>query len=157
MKEYEGAKMNIFSLLDNLENELEKGMNLPFTSKSLIDKEKCLEIIKDIRLSIPDEIKQAEWIKKERQRILLEAQKEAEAITKEAEQKIRALIDENEITQRAYKQSREIIENAQNNAKEIRLGAKEYADSVLGDVIEYLTQQLNVLQENRQELNSKKR
>src|SRR5690554_6653598 len=120
--------MNILSLLDILEDELEKGANLPFTSKALVDTDRCLEIIEDIRLNIPDELKQAEWIKKERQRIIVEAQKEAETITKEAEQRIKALVDESEITQNAYKQSRVIIENAQNNAKEIRLGAKEYAD-----------------------------
>lgn len=149
--------MNILALLDVLEDELERGMNLPFTSKALTDKEKCLEVIKDIRLNLPDEIKQAEWIKKERQRILVEAQREAEAITKDAEQKIRALVDENEITQRAYKQSREIIENAQNSAKEVRLGANEYADSLLEEVEDYLSKQLNILQENRSELNSKRR
>ena len=67
--------MNLISLLDVLEDELEKGTNVPFASKALIDKEKCLDIIKDIRLSLPEEIKQAEWVKKEQHRILMEAQK----------------------------------------------------------------------------------
>lgn len=149
--------MNILSLLDILEDELEKGINLPFASKALIDREKCLEVIKDIRLSMPEEIKQAEWIKKERQRILVEAQKEADTITKEAEQRIRALVDENEITQSAYVQSRDIVESAQTNAKDIRLGAKEYADTVLEDVEIYLAEQLEMLRSNRQELSTKKR
>ncbi|NLB42479.1 MAG: ATPase, partial [Clostridiales bacterium] len=104
--------MNIISLLDLLEDELERGVNVPFASKALIDREKCLEMIKDIRLSFPEEIKQAEWVKKEQQRILADAQKEAHAISAEAEQRIRALVDENEITQNAYQQSREILEAA---------------------------------------------
>ena len=149
--------MNIISLLDILEDELERGVNVPFASKALLDREKCLEIIKDIRLSLPEEIKQAEWLTKERQRILVEAQKEADSITTEAEQRIRALIDENEITQNAYQQSREIVETAQINAKEIRLGAKEYADAVLQDVEVYLAEQLEILRDNRQELSVKKR
>jgi vacuolar-type H+-ATPase subunit H len=149
--------MNIISLLDILEDELEKGASVPFASKAFIDREKCLDIIKDIRLSLPEEIKQAEWVKKEQQRILLEAQKEAEAITREAEQRIKALIDENEITKTAYQQSREIVETAQNNAKEIRLGAKEYADSILEEVEKYLINQLEIIRSNRQELNVKKR
>lgn len=149
--------MNIISLLDLLEDELERGVNVPFASKAIIDREKCLEMIKDIRLSLPEEIKQAEWIKREQQRILVEAQKEADAITAEAEQRIRALVDENEITQNAYQQSREILEAAQDSAKEIRLGAKEYADAILEDVENYLTNQLETLHNNRQELSSKKR
>lgn len=149
--------MNILSLLDVLEDELEKGVNLPFTTKALIDREKCLDLIKDIRLSIPEEIKQAEWVKKERQRILLEAQKEAESINKEAEERIKALIDEDKITQNAYKQARDIIETAQENAKEIRLGAKEYADNLLEQVESYLKTQVDILINNRSELKGAKR
>ena len=66
--------MNIISLLDILEDELEKGASVPFASKAFIDREKCLDIIKDIRLSLPEEIKQAEWVK-EQQRILLKLRK----------------------------------------------------------------------------------
>ncbi|HHT64645.1 MAG: ATPase [Caldicoprobacterales bacterium] len=149
--------MNLISLLDVLEDELEKGTNVPFASKALIDKEKCLDIIKDIRLSLPEEIKQAEWVKKEQHRILMEAQKEAEAITKETEQRIKALVEESEITKNAYQQSREIVETAQENAKEIRLGAKEYADAILEEVEQYLAEQLEIMRSNRQELNVKKR
>jgi len=65
-----------------------------------VDKEEILEIIKEIRLKLPDDIKQAKWIKEERQRILLEAQKEANNIIKDAENKIASLIDEHEITKK---------------------------------------------------------
>lgn len=148
--------MNILNLLDLLEDELEKGASIPFSGKSLVNRDKCLDIIRDIRLNLPDEIKQAEWIKKERQRILVDAQREAETIVQEAEQRIKSMIDENEITQRAYLASREIIETAQENAKEIRLGAKEYADSLLQEIDSYLLQHLEVLRNNRQELNAMK-
>lgn len=149
--------MNILSLLDVLEDELENGRVVPFTHRALISKEKCLDIIRDIRLNLPEEIKQAEWIKKERQRILLEAQKEAETIVKEAELQIKVLVDQHEITQRAYQHSREIIENAQNNAKEIRVGAKEYADGLLEEIERYIEEQLDLVKGNRHELNSGKK
>lgn len=148
--------MNILSLLDILEDELETGVNVPFLNKILMDRERCLEIIKDIRLNLPEEIKQAEWLKMERQRILIEAQKEAETIMSEAEKNIKALIDENEITQGAYHQAREIIESSQKNAKEIRLGSREYADNLLEDVEDYLIEQIEIIRKNRQELNNVK-
>lgn len=149
--------MNILNLLDLLEDELEKGGTLPMIGKSLINREKCLDIIRDIRLNIPEEMKQAEWVKKERQRILVEAQKEAETVIKEAEYRINTLVDENEITKKAYQASREIIESAQNNAKDIRLGAKEYADVLLQEIDTYLIEQLQILRKNRQELNTLKK
>ena len=72
--------MEIFTLLETLEDLLENSKGLPFTSKSMVDKEEMLEIIKEIRIKLPDELKQAKWIKEERQRILVEAQKEADDI-----------------------------------------------------------------------------
>ncbi len=149
--------MNILDLLDALEDELEAGNTMPFTGKALIDRDTCLDIIKDIRLNLPDEIRQAEWIKNEKQRILMDAQKQAELIVEEAEQHMRNLIEENEITQKAYQQSREIIENAQNAAKEIRLGARDYADGLLDEVESYIRNQLEMLVENRKQLKSMKK
>lgn len=146
--------MNILSLLDVLEDELEKGTSVPFGNRVLINREKCFEIINDIRLNMPEEIKQAEWLKMERQKILVEAQKESETIIKEAEKKIESLVDENEITQKAYQQARDIMESCQNNAKEIRLGSREYADGLLEEVERFLIEQIETLRENREELNS---
>ena len=83
---------------------------MPFTTKGMVDKDEMLEIIKEIRIKLPDELKQAKWVKEERQRILVEAQKEADGIVKEAENRIIAMIDEHEITRKAYEQKAEIIE-----------------------------------------------
>ena len=66
--------MNILNLLDVLEDELENGKLVPFIGRTMIDKEKSLSIIRDIRLSLPEALRQAEMVKKERQRILAEAQ-----------------------------------------------------------------------------------
>ena len=77
--------MEIFTLLETLEDILEKSKTLPFTDKSIVEKEQFLDIIKEIRLKLPDELKQAKWIKEERERIISEAQKDADDIVKEAE------------------------------------------------------------------------
>jgi len=144
--------MEILAILETLEDVIERGVSVPFSGKCLVDKEEVLEIIKEIRLKLPDDIKQAKWVKEERQRILLEAQKEANNIIKDAESRISALVDEHEITKKAYEQANEIIENAQKNARNIRLGTREYADSVLNKVEQILKETLEVIQTNRDEL-----
>ncbi len=144
--------MEILSILETLEDVVEKSMNVPFSGRCMLDKEEILEIIKEIRLKIPDDIKQAKWVKEERQRILHEAQKEANNIVKDAENKIASLVDEHEITKKAYEQANEIISNAQKNAREIRLGTKEYADGVLNKVEDILAEAVEVIKSNRQEL-----
>ena len=83
-----------------------------FLGKCIVNKDDALDVIDEIIAKMPDELKQAKWVKEERQRILVEAQKEAEEIVKEAENRIISMIDEHEITRKAYEKKVEIIENA---------------------------------------------
>ena len=144
--------MEIFTLLDELEEYLEGARNLPFTSKGIVNKDEILDIIKEIRLKLPDELKQAKWIKEERGRILVEAQKEADGIVKEAENRIISMIDEHEITRKAYEQKAQIIETANEMSREISKGTKEYADNLLEKIENTLQEALKTVENNRKEL-----
>ena len=144
--------MEIFTLLETLEDILENSKGLPFTNKTMVDKEELLEIIKEIRIKLPDELKQAKWVKEERQRILAEAQKEADGIVKEAENRIISMIDEHEITKKAYEQKNKIIENANEMAREISNGTKAYADSILAGIQVTLEDALKTIENNRKEV-----
>ena len=158
--------MEIFTLLETLEDLLENSKNLPFTTKSMVDKEEMLEIIKEIRIKLPDELKQAKWIKEERQRILVEAQKEADGIVKEAENRIISMIDEHEITKKAYEKKTEIIATANEIYREVSKDTSNYADSILENIEKTITdlgatvsnveisirQALETIQNNRKEL-----
>lgn len=144
--------MEIFTILETLEELLETSRNLPFSSKSVVDKEEMLDLIKEIRIKLPDELKQAKWVKEERQRILVEAQNEADEIIKEAENRIISMIDEHEITRKAYEKKVEIIETANEMSREISKGTKDYADGVLAGIEVALEDAIRIIQENRKEL-----
>jgi vacuolar-type H+-ATPase subunit H len=145
--------MELLELLEQLEDILENGMHIPFSGgKCIVNRDLLLELIQEIRLKLPDDLKLAKRITEEKQRYLAEAQKEAEDIINNAESRIAALVDENEITKKAYEQAEIIISNAKKNAREIRLGTREYADSVLSKVEEILEDTIDVIKLNRQEL-----
>ncbi len=126
--------MEIFTLLETLEDLLEKSKIVPFTNKSIVSKNEILDIIKEVRLKLPDELKQAKWIKEERERIIAEAQKDADDIVKEAENRIISMIDEHEITKKAYEKKTEIIATANDIYREFSNNASSYADGVLKEV-----------------------
>lgn len=142
--------MEILAALDKMEDLLEKSWSI--FGATMVNKDEILEIMKDIRVSLPDEVKQAKWVKEERQRILLEAQKEASTIVKEAETKIVTMIDENEITRQAYNQANETIINAQKTAREIKMGALEYTDELLSKIEEKLKDTYLEVHKNKEEL-----
>lgn len=144
--------MEIFTLLENLEELLDSGTKVPFSSKVMIDREELQEILEDIRLKLPDELKQAKWVKEERQRIISDAQKESDSILKDAEAKIIAMVDEHVITKQALAQKDEIVESANKVSKEISTGTREYADAILEKVEDILKETMQVIHNNRKEL-----
>lgn len=144
--------MELFTLLETLEEMLENSKTVPFSGKAIVEKEEILDIIKEIRLKLPDELKQAKWVKEERGRIIVEAQKEAEDIVKEAENRIISMIDEHEITRKAYEQKAQIIETANEMSREISKGTKDYADNLLEKIELVLKDALKMVQNNRKEL-----
>lgn len=144
--------MEIFTLLERLEEILDSGTKVPFSSKVMIDVEELKEVLEDIRLKLPDELKQAKWVKEERQRIMADAEAQAESLMKEAENKIIAMVDEHVITKQALDQKEEILESANKLSQEISVGTREYADSVLEKVEDVLKETLQLVHNNRKEL-----
>lgn len=151
--------MEGMEMLDRLEDIIENSHSMPLVGKAMIDKDELLDIIQELRLKMPDDLKQAKWIKGERQRILLEAQKEATAIIKSAEDKIISMINENEITKKANEAAEEIIKNANARAREIRNSTRQYIEEALSESEVILERTLSTLRDNRlamQQNNTKK-
>lgn len=152
--------MDVFKLLDEMDELVSASSKVPLSGKSMIDKRELLELVDEIRIKLPDELKQAEWIKEERQRILTEAQSDADTMVKEVQVHIESMVDHHEIVTEAEKRGEEILERAQISAKEVRSGAREYADNILGSVVENLKEiglrvsdTIELLESNREELN----
>ncbi|AOT68403.1 ATPase [Geosporobacter ferrireducens] len=148
--------MNVLKLIDELEDIIENSSSIPFAGKVFIDKGEILDIIKEVRIQLPDEIKQAQWIKEERQRILIEAQQEADSVLQDAKRHIEEMVEKDEITKLAQKRGEEIISQAQVNAKEIRIGARQYADELLGGLEQNFIDMIDTIKQNRKELKGMK-
>jgi F0F1-type ATP synthase membrane subunit b/b' len=144
--------MDIFALLDVIEDMVERGFTIPIWGKTLVEKEDVIDVLKEIRLKIPDEIKQAKWVKEERQKILHEAQIEANNMLKEAEEHILQKVSEHEICKEAQKKGEEIVNDAQDMAKEMHESAKHYADQVLCRLEDILKEAHGTISQNRSQL-----
>lgn len=123
--------MKVLELLDEIEEIVDTSSGFPLTGKILVDAEEILEIVKEIRVELPDEIQQAQWIKDERQRILEEAKREYETMLKDAKVQAEALIENDDITVKAKMRADEIIRVAEANVKALKLSTFDYIDSIL--------------------------
>ena len=120
--------MEILEILEEIEDTVEKNFSL--FGYSFTNKEDLLSMLEELRLKMPDEIKQARWVKEERQKILADAEKEAEAILSEARQK--ALKNEQRIVDEAKEEARRIVKHAQD---ESLMEQKRAMDDVKKEII----------------------
>src|SRR4026208_1822015 len=113
--------MDVLVLIDKLDDLIHNARPVPLTDQVRVDKEEIYDILDQMRATIPEEIKQARWIVKERQEMLAEAKREAERIIKEAREKRAQLISQEEVTRQAERAAEDIIEDARGREREIRL------------------------------------
>jgi cell division septum initiation protein DivIVA len=125
---------------------------VPLTDQVRVDKEEIYDLLDQMRATIPEEIKQARWIVKERQEMLAEAKREAERIVKEGRERQERLIADEEIVKAAERAAEDIIEDARAHEREIRLGAEDYADEILDTLETNLSKFIAAVQRGRERL-----
>ena len=141
--------MEIMEIIDMMEETIEKSAVVPLSGKILVDKEDLLDYIQEMRLVFPDEVKEAKWVKEERERILAEAQTRSETMIKNAEEKVVQMIDEHEITKEAVEQANQMVNEAQTKAMEIKTDCDQYADDILNDIEKRLDMLLKKVHDDR--------
>jgi cell division septum initiation protein DivIVA len=124
--------MDVLALIDKLDDLVHNARAVPLTDQVRIDREAVYEILDQMRSTLPEEIKQARWIVKERQEMLAEAKREADRIVDEAKEKAERQASQQEVVKLAEKQSADLLDEARQREREVRLGAEDYADEVLG-------------------------
>ena len=115
--------MDILHFVDRLENIVSESRTLPLSRKLLLDEEKLIDIIDQMRVSVPDIVKQAQKVTAERDRQLAQAQEEAERIKQLAKAESQMILDKDQITKDAHVRAKAIVDDAH------RQSAKIYADA----------------------------
>lgn len=144
--------MDILQLLDEFENMVEESTRIPMTSKIIINEDILFNYLDKLRAMLPESIREAEWIIREKDRIIQEAEKDGRTIIETANSKLQKITDETEIVRMAKSQGEEIIKNAQNVAKEITQGAFSYADEVMQNLQNEMEKTMAVIAKGREEI-----
>lgn len=114
------------------------------TTKIIVNKDQIDELLRELRMKTPDEIKRYQKIIANKDAILADAQAKADSMIEEAQIHTNELVSEHEIMQQAYAQANEIVtaatdqaqeilDNATNDANDIRIGAMQYADDLMAN------------------------
>jgi len=131
--------MDILHLVDRLEELFNNSKGVPLTRMVMVDEERMLDLIDQMRLAIPDEIKNSQQIINQKERILAQANEEAHRIIELAKEQAEKLVERDEIVQKAKVIGDEIIQKAREETELIKREADEYAINSL----EHLEVELN--------------
>jgi len=122
--------MEIMALIDRLEEMISQATKVPLTGKVLLDPDDLLALVDDMREVVPQEIRDANRIARDRESILQESRERAEQVVREAQALASQLTSEAAVAKEAQSQADELIDQAKRVAREIRQNALEWADEL---------------------------
>lgn len=134
--------MDILHLVDRLEELFNQARPIPLTHSVVVDEDRFLEIIDQMRISIPDEVKKAQQVISQRDRLMAQAQEEANRTVGLARQKSEEIVTRDAIVQAAQARAEQILAQARADAENLRHEADEYILEALGALETELTRLL---------------
>ena len=138
-------------LIDVLYNTVQDAKSMPFSSeKCVLEREKLLELIEEIRTTLPVEVSEAQMLVSARTDYIAGAKREAEAIKQVAEEEAEKMATEEEIYKLAVTKSREIIANAEAKSKDLRHSANLYIEDTIKNAEESVMQSAASLSQLRE-------
>ncbi|MFH1149344.1 MAG: ATPase [Actinomycetota bacterium] len=132
--------MDIFARLDRLEDFIANSKKVPLSGAVRVNEAEFYDILDDIRATLPNELKQARLVTKERDRILGEATRKEQDVLAQAEHRAEGMIMDTEIIKQAQLEKEHILEEAEEEARRIKYDAEDYADQVFGELEASLTE-----------------
>ena len=140
----------VMELIENLYTMVSEAWGVPLgQDKCIVEREKFLEILNEIKTGLPVELAEAKRLVSARDEFVGNAKREAESIRKNAEDRARALLEEQEIVRIAKTHSAELVSSAEYKSKELRRIANEYVDEILRRTEETVSTALKSINESR--------
>ncbi len=151
MNENEG----ILELVDMLYNMISEAWGVPLgNDKCLIERDKALDLIEEIKNQLPAEIAEARRLVARRDEFIQNAKREGESVRKMAEESARKMVDEQEVVRAARTRAEELITAAENRSREVRRAMNEYVDDTLKGAEESVAHSLDSLRQTRSRFRS---
>ena len=133
--------MDILHLVDRLEELFNNSRAIPLTHNVIVDEDKFLDIIDQMRISVPEEVKKAQEVFTKKDRVMAQAQEEANRTLQLARDKAGELIEREALVTDAKRRADQIIDQARVEAENIKAGADKYAQESLTN-LEHAMEQL---------------
>ena len=137
-------------LVNNLCEMVQDAGSVPFTDKCMLERDQVLDILDELRTSLPADIKMAQDIVEKRNELIAAGKREAEAMRKQAEEAAHAMVSETEVVRAARAKAKEILGSAEIQGRELRKVANDYCEDILKRTEEAVSRGLEEVRMARQ-------
>ncbi len=142
-------------LIDSIYDVVEDAKGIPLAGeKCILDRDRLLDLLDELRSTLPEELKNAEDIMQRRSELVAQSKREAEAIRRQAEEDARQMVSETEIVVAARRKAKEVLGNAEIQGRELRRGANQYCEDTLKRTEEAVALSLEEVRKARQRFKS---
>ena len=148
-------KVDIFALIDELQEEIELSPTRGLSKNKSVDAKIVMEIIEDIKQALHEELDFSRRVVGEKDQILNAAQTQADEIIKRAKLAAEELVKEDAVSRSAYDKASKLLENSKQKAAEIRQSANTYAEEVFDELEDYYKECIGLIKENKARLYGK--
>lgn len=131
--------MDIAARIHQLEELIREAKSMPLSASVLVNKDEVLELVDGMRNTLPEEIKQARWVVKDREELLAKARRDAEVIVDDARKEQARLVSDDEVVAESAREAERILADAREQARQIKLEAEDYVDAMLASFESTLT------------------
>ena len=126
--------MDLSSRIQRLEDLVRDAKSMPLSSSALLNREEVLELIEELKVAVPEEIKQARWVVKDREELLSKARRDSENMVDQAREEQLRLASHEAVVQRANEEAERLLLEANDDARRLRLEAEDYVDAKLAQL-----------------------
>jgi len=123
--------MDLAARLQQMEEMVREAKSMPLSSSALLNRDEVLELLQEMQESLPEEIKQARWVVKDREELLAKARHDAEAIVEAAREEQLRLAMHEQVMERAAEEAERILREADDEGRRMKDEAEDYVDAKL--------------------------
>jgi cell division septum initiation protein DivIVA len=138
--------------LQLIRDHVEQARSMPMSSSVMVNREELLGLVEDAMTMLPEEIRQARWLLKERDEFLAKARKEAEEIIEAGRQQAERMVERTEVVRSARRTAERVVEAAEDRARAMRLETEDYIDQKLAGFEVVLDRTMAAVQKGRERL-----
>ena len=142
--------MDIAGRIQQLEELIMEAKSMPLSTSVLVNREEALELVQEMRAALPEEIKQARWVVKDREQLLTKARKDAEGIIQQALEEQHRMTSQEEVVKASMREAERLLEEARGEARQIRHEAEDYMDQKLAAFEATITRTLEQMAQIRE-------